>query len=235
MHVFRGYGISDVFAKWWMIQLSGNFMKTILLTVVLITSVLNVVGAAEPVSNSKSVGVLVQRIHAALPRGWSVSYDKKFHGLDISRDRKVLATVYVINGPPMQKPELTKFCISFRVVDFMSPDDYQKLSAENAKTQKSLSALYEELEKKHISHKFDSFSPDTEEDKAAVARYEAMKKSLHSLPDFYFRDFSLDWVIGSPSSFGPSIYIEDDKIRDECTRVEKKVIGLFSTYEKAEP
>lgn len=212
-------------------------MKSILLTVVLVTSVLNVVGAAEPVSRAKSIAVLVQRIGTALPKGWAVSYDKKDSLLEISRDKKVLATSYVINGNASEhkKPERTKFCFSFRVVDFMLPADYQKLSAENAKTQKSLSALYEELVKKHISHKFDSFLPDTEEDKAAVARYEALKKSLHSLPDFYFRDFSLDWVIGSPSSLGPSIVISDETIRDECTRVQEKVVGLLSTYEKAEP
>lgn len=220
-----------------MIVRFGNIMKAFCLTIVLFTSFLNIVGAAEPISGSKSVSVLVERVRTAIPQGWTVTYDMKDSWLEISRDKKALASVYVINGPghQEQKPERIKVTLAFRVVDFITPENYSKISAKNMIIEKSLSVQYKELEKKQISHKFDSFSPTTEEDKVAVARYEALKNTLHSLPDFYFRDISLTWEIGSPSSYGPAIDITDVKIRDEYTQVQKKVLGLLSTYEKVEP
>jgi hypothetical protein len=62
--------------------------------------------------------------------------------------------------------------------------------AETARIQKASRALYGELERKGLSHKFDSFFGETDEDEAAVARYDALKKSRHKLPDFFFGDIA---------------------------------------------
>jgi hypothetical protein len=40
-------------------------------------------------------------------------------------------------------------------------------------------------------------------------------------------------VIGSPDMPMAEIYVTDDRIRDECTRVQKMVVTLLSSYEKA--
>jgi len=73
--------------------------------------------------------------------------------------------------------------------------------------------------------------PRTNEENAAVARYEVLKKSLHTLPDFYFDEISLKWEVNSPDN--PIISVTDDRIRDECTRVQEKVVKLLSKYEVA--
>jgi hypothetical protein len=79
----------------------------------------------------------------------------------------------------------------------------------------------------------DSFLRKTDEEKRAVARYEGLKNSLHFLPSYYFRDISLQWGIGSPDMPMPAIYVTDERIRDECTQIQNKVLKLLSSYEKA--
>ena len=82
-----------------------------------------------------------------------------------------------------------------------------------------------------MGQKFDQFRPRTEEDKTDVARYEALKKSVSSLPDFYFGDISLRWEIGSPEK--PWGFIMDKQVRSECTEVQKTIVNLLKKYEDA--
>ncbi len=56
-----------------------------------------------------------------------------------------------------------------------------------------------------------------------------MKKSWHSLPDFYFDNISLNWELNSP--INPLLSVTDDHIRGECTRVQHKVMKLLSKYD----
>ena len=85
--------------------------------------------------------------------------------------------------------------------------------------------------KRQVTHKFDSFLPRTDSERADVRRYEALKASLHSLPDFYFRDISLKLQPGSTSA--GQIHVADDKVRNECTRVQEKIEKLLSKYDDA--
>jgi len=177
-----------------------------------------------------SANQLLKNIRAELPKGWSATYDREYSWLEVSRDESVSSLSGLPNSPLNEKPERRIFAFAFRVVPVVSPGEYHRWSTENAKVQKELTALYEGLVKRRVSQKFDSFIPGTDTERTDVARYNALKASLHILPDFYFRDISLRWGLGSP---GDAINISDDKIRDECSRVQERVLKLLSKYRDA--
>jgi hypothetical protein len=182
---------------------------------------------------SKSVELLLGRMQGELPKGWRASYERECSVLEISRDEAVLATYVFVNAPPDQKPEKSKFAFALRVLPAVSPHEHRRLSAENARIQKELGALYEELVKKGISQKFDSFFGRTVEEETAVARYNALKKSQHRLPEFHHGEISLQWLYGwlDDKGWGPDVYIEDERVREECTEIQKKILALLSKYE----
>jgi len=187
---------------------------------------------------AKTVALLLHRIEAALPKGWRISYEKGSSLLTIDRDEAVVASHESINAPigGWEKPGLMKLHFSLRVIPFVSPDEYRRLSAENNEIQAELSVLYEQLVSRGLPHKFDGFLGRTDEEKAAVARYNALKISQHSLPDYYFEDISFviwDWL--DDESRGAWIYIEDKAILEECERVQKKVLELLTQYKGAAP
>lgn len=201
-------------------------MRTIILAFTFLALSL-LASADEPTVNR-----LLRGVRAELPKGWTASYDKEHSWLEVYRDEAVSSRSALPNGPPDERTQRRKFAFAFRVMAAVPPKEHRRLSAENAKIQKEAAALYKDLIRKRVSRKFDSFSPSTDEDKAAVARYEALKKSLHTLPDFYFADISLVWGFNSPDN--PVISVADDRIRDECTKVQEKVARLLSKYEAAE-
>ncbi len=206
-------------------RLCTRFVRTIILAFTFLGLSL-IASADEPTVNR-----LLRGVRAELPKGWTASYDKEHAWLEVYRDEAVSSISALPNGPPDEKPERRKFAFALRVMAVVPPNEHRRLSAENAKIQKEATALYENLIRKRVSHKFDSFSPGTDEDRTAVARYEALKKSLHTLPDFYFDDISLVWGSNSPDN--PVISVTDDRIRDECTKVQEKVVRLLSKYEVA--
>lgn len=185
---------------------------------------LSLVASADEPTVNQLLGI----VRAELPKGWTVSYDKEHAWLEVSRDEAVLSIPTLPNGSGAEKPQRRTFIFAFRVVAAVHPTEYRRLSAENAQIQKNATALYEELISKRVSHKFDSFSPSTNEEKVAVAQYQALKKSLRRLPDFYCDAISLEWSLNSPDY--PIISITDDRIRDECTRVQEKVMKLLFKY-----
>jgi hypothetical protein len=202
-------------------------MKTLFFTILVVISL----APAQGKDLEPTVNLLLRGIRAELPKGWTASYDKRYTWLEISREEAVLSTSALPNGPPDEKSEPRTFAFAFRVMTAIPPNEHRQLSAQNRQIQKEASALYEDLKKRGLQRKFDSFGWKTVEDKRAVARYEALKKSLHSLPEFHFRDISLEWGVNSPDN--PIISVTDDRIRDECTRVQEKVIKLLSKYDVA--
>ena len=175
----------------------------------------------------QGINELIQKIRTEVPKGWDVSYEKETSCLNVYRIEDVPAISTSPNLPPEpQTPEQTQFYFSFRTVAFVPLDEHRRRSIKNVKFQKELNALYTTLERKGVSHKFDSFSPSTNEEKADVTRYEALKESLYDLPEFYFRDFSL------LSAFKAQTFIVDDRIRDECKQVEERVTKLLSRYDE---
>ena len=179
----------------------------------------------------ETVNQLLRSVRAELPKGWSASYEKKNSELMISRDKAVSLMFRPINGPPDEKPERRKFFFAFSVLPALTPSEHRRLSLENAEIKKEAAELYKNLKERGLQWKLDSFLGKTEEDKEAVARYEALKKSRHSLPDYYFRDISLRQDVGlGLSKFSEMFYITDERVHGECTRVQEKVVKLLSTY-----
>ena len=133
-----------------------------------------------------------------------------------------------MSGPPIYEPKRGHFAFALRVVAAVSPLEYQRLAAENRRIQKEANALLEALRNAHVSYqsKADKFSPRTDEEKKMVAQRQALKESLQRLPSFYYRDVSLEL------EFYPSIWVIDDRIREECSQVMNKVLGLLSKYEE---
>lgn len=202
-------------------------MKTLLLTFVALVLILSARGGQQ----EQTADVLLKNIRAALPEGWTTSFDQEHSWLAISRDKAVLSSSALPNSPPFEKPEPSTFRFAFRVAAAISPAEFRRLSAENTKIRTEAIALYDDLLKRRVPHKFDSFAPRTDLEKADVALHEALKKSLHSLPDFYFRDISLRWQLGAPDA--PAIIIADDKIREEYKRVQEKVVNQLAKYENS--
>ena len=200
-------------------------MKTLLLTFL----TLALISSARGGQQERTANELLKNVRAELPKGWSATYDKEYSWLEVSRDEAVSSMSGLPNSPLYEKPERRIFRFAFRVMPAVSPDEYHRWSTENAKIQKQATALYEDLVKRRVSQKFDSFMPRTDSERTDVARYEALKASLHILPDFYFHDISLRWQLGSPGAH--AIIITEDKIRDECTRVQKRVMKLLSKYD----
>lgn len=200
-------------------------MKTFFLTILAIISISFAHGEdLEPMVN-----LLLREVRGELTKGWTASYDKKYAWLAISREEAVSSFSTLPNGPPDEKPEMTKFVFPFRIMAAIPPNEHRRLMAENAQIQREANTLYEDLKRRGLQQKFDSFGWKTDDDKRDVARYEALKKSWHSLPEFYFRDISLRWEHGSPEF--PAIDIIDERIREECRRVQKKVLKLLTAYE----
>jgi hypothetical protein len=200
-------------------------MKTLILAILLVVSSISAHG--EP--PEQTINHLLRGIRAELPKGWTASYDKEHALLGVSREEAVLATWVNPNMSGDEKPERRNFTFTLRVVAAVHPTEHSRLSVENAHIQKKADALHDDLVSKKVSCKFDSFLPTTNEEKAAVAQYETLKKSLHRLPDFYFDDISLEWGFNPPYGFG--FIVADDHIHEECKGVQEKVGKLLSKYE----
>lgn len=181
-----------------------------------------VASAEEPTINR-----LMSKVTEQLPEGWTASYDKEHAWLEVRRKEAASTTSALPNQSPCEKPKQESFAFAFRVLaTALSREEHRRLSDENAKIRKEASSLYEELVRRRVPHKFDSFQPIADNDKTAVTRYEALKRSLHSLPDFYFDDIGLVWGFNSPDA--PIIHVTDDRVLDECTRVQEKIVRLLS-------
>ena len=125
---------------------------------------------------------------------------------------------------------------SLRVQPLIAPAQYARLKAENRAIGQQLEQMQQQMES--ISHKFDSYSPRTKEEKKQVEDYNRVKAKYHPLPTFYFRDLSLSWVYYNNAPFGapPGSIQEKDwgelptwlRQREEVARA---VLKLLTRYE----
>jgi hypothetical protein len=172
----------------------------------------------------------MERIRAVIPKGWTISYEAEYTCLNVKRDQPALLRPGVPNSPGEEKPKMGEISFAFRVRRGMSLGEYERLAAENARIQEEAYAIYKVLDqRKDISRKFDSFSPEKEEDKKLVARYEALKQSLHELPDFSGENLSLDWLINGPD-FSVTSYPAEDQVFEEFDAARKSVMKVLTPY-----
>ncbi|BCM91314.1 hypothetical protein IAD21_03184 [Abditibacteriota bacterium] len=189
---------------------------------------------------------LPEQDRANIPAGteiwsWNVSYQPQYDTIEVRRDPAVLMTPSIgINGPAIVKRTqvLSHPTFAFRIEPFISPKEYARLKSENATINQRLTQMAGQM--RDIRHKFDSYLPKTEVEKQKVDAYNKLKRSLHDLPDFYFRDITLSWLaIGDdflfhqPGETPLSLKQTDEKKgwRYERVQAVKAVLALLSRYE----
>lgn len=177
-----------------------------------------------------TVAKLQAAIRNILPEGWSVSYEKETHWLEIKRREPLLVLSALPNSSPDQTPQRGEFLFAFRVRKLLPMSEYQQQHSINRRLAARLGMLYDKLVKRRVSQKFDSFAPVTEEDKALVEEYEKVKAAApYDLPDFFYDDISLDWAYNDPKN--PVCIPADNALEKECREVLGEVTKLLSTYE----
>ena len=201
-------------------------MKIIFLTLCLATFLVPVYGEVpEP-----TVRRLLTRIRTELPKGWEATYDKDDAWLQVKREKPLFVFSAQPNSSPFEAAKSRQFTFAFRIVPHVSLQEYRRLSDENARIGLEIDTVHAELVRRKIGRKFDDFLPRTPEDKILVARYELLRKSRHSLPDFYFGDVSLKWGFNGPDS--PIFSVRDERQSNECNLVQNRVVSLLTNYEK---
>ncbi len=200
--------------------------RTQILILCLLPLALSVFCSASP--ESESVDQLQKKIQEQLPDAWSVNYKKKTSWLEVCRNEKVLTRSMRPNTDPFAPATLTEYAFAFRIKEKTSGEDYHIASRKNQQILDQSRKLYDQLIARGVSHKFDSFIPDTDSDRALVARYEELMQSRVDLPQFYFQKISLSWAYNDPSN--NYISVSDKQIRSECDKVQNDVIKLLTRY-----
>ena len=176
---------------------------------------------------------------------WSVWYQPQYNLVDVQCNQLVLMEpefAFNLSINEKREPALKKPSFSFRVQPFISPEQYNRLAADNVIIDEQLMRMQGQMMK--ISRKFDSYSPRNAEEKKKVDQYNRLKTSRHDLPDFYFRDISVSWVWfpGRPSesrhagkipNFVTATENQEGWQREQADAA-KAVLQLLSRYEPQE-
>lgn len=168
--------------------------------------------------------LLVKNIKGVLPKGWEVSWDPQYRWIEVTRLEETMFSGGA-NYNPNPAPFKGRYKIGLPVKDFMTAEEYERLSAENHAIRGALEKL--ELQMQAIPRSVSGFTPVNPDQQARVEAYETVKKQLHPLPDYYFKDISVDWL--SPELQRLALPV-NDQIRAECGVVAKQVQGLLSAY-----
>ena len=166
------------------------------------------------------------RVEKAVGRdGWAV--EAQGNDIVVRRQKAVaLARVSInsIDGKPSLEGEGT-IEVVLRFAPKMMMDDYERLSAINAASDKEYDRLHRAV---GLSHKFDDFIATTAEEKDRVKAFrEAVSKlPRHQLPDLYAPDYSI-YFLRHPEN---GIYPVDAEFRAERQAVEDALMRYFGVY-----
>jgi len=178
--------------------------------------------------SERTVNILTHEIRESIPKGWTVSYDKPNSLVRVTRDEPVLIATGGFNTDGRDVPVKDQYEFWLSVSARMPSEEYRRLKIEDAETKKEMSALYDDLRHRGVQGMGDEFNPENASDKVLVKRYDALKASLHDLPEFYFQDLDI-----RTEPWWNSESIVDDKIRDESKRIKEQVLKLLSCYDPA--
>ncbi len=171
----------------------------------------------------------VTRIKAVTWDGWSV----ELQGNEITvRRSKPVAMVRVFpNAAPGAKPtpdgeRAIKFVLRF--APKMSMDEYDRLAAVNAASEKEYDRLHRAV---GLTHKFDDFIATTPEEKKRVDEFRAAVAKLprHTLSDLYTPDHSIYFLHTWDGWSSPA----DEAVAAECREVEDTLMRFFGMYNPA--
>jgi hypothetical protein len=171
----------------------------------------------------------VARVKAVSRDGWSV----ELQGNEITvRRSKPVAMVRVLpNSADDDKPipdgkRTIKFVLRF--APKMSMDEYERLAAVNAASEKEYDRLHRAV---GLPHKFYEFLPTTPEEKKRVEEFRAAVAKLprHTLPDLYTPDHSIYFLHSKDGWSSPA----DEAVVAECEDMEDTLMRFFGMYNPA--
>ncbi len=201
------------------------------------------VAATAQRERDASAAALVRLIVVQLDATWNVQYRPQFDLIEVQSRQQFLIEQPVFPSQPAlfsqpvedgQTLLTTHLEFWLRVKPFISPADYARFQAENAKVEAQLAPMAAQL--KRIEGKPGAFWPRNPEEKQLVEQYRLTKAKLHDLPMFYFQDASLDltFIYGQPVDlFGNADDIGDQaewrrQQREAALRV-TKLLTRYST------
>jgi hypothetical protein len=192
--------------------------------------VIAVMLCAAPVPRDGPTPDTLKAITRAVPKGWTVTATGKT--VTVKRDAEVRVH-NPIGAPPRQPNDPppgfnTKFEIVLTFRARVSAVEFDRMTAENAETEKKLDALRDGLRAAQIRHKFDEWLPSTPEQEKLVTAYRKAQKELpaHRLPDLYDDTNSID----AANSLRFPLLFTTEPERRECTEVEAAVRALFKSH-----
>jgi hypothetical protein len=177
----------------------------------------------------------VERVKKVAPKGWAVSASEE--AITIRRDKKV--GVYNPNGRDValdNKPTPADWTEGYEIVLWFRPaigrEEYDRLAKVNAEIDTKMEKLRNGMRAAKIAHKFDSWLPDTPEQKKLVTEYRAAQLLMptHRLPDLYTESYSIE----VEDSLGHFMVVADPTEAKECAVVMKDLWRQFKAYKPHE-
>jgi hypothetical protein len=179
---------------------------------------------------SKAVGQKwVARVKALARDGWTV--ELRGNDIIVRRSKSVAMERIVpnapLNGKPMPDGERAiQFVLRF--APKMSMDEYERLAAVNAASDKEYHRLHSAV---GLPHKFDDFIATTAAEKKRVEEFRAAVAKLprHDLPDLYTPDHSIYFLHPWDGWSSPA----DKAVASQCRDVEETLLRFFGKYDPA--
>jgi hypothetical protein len=191
-------------------------MKPRLLALAVLFGIGSILTAAAEHPNA-TVKELISELHARCPNNWLVSYNPDLKGIEIKRKKAVLVDNTAPNVSGAEKAERVRPWYFLKIMPFLSPEKFKKLSAEDNAVRDRMDEL--------VKRDPDSRHPNFGYEGPNTPEYKKLKSQLHDLPNFSYRDVSLGWiafdVYCSPVEAGD---------RKECEDVLKKIEAVLTKY-----
>ncbi len=168
--------------------------------------------------------------------GKAVAHDNwavEVQGNEITVRRKAAVAMARVlpNAAPNARPtpdgeRTIRFALRF--APKMSADEYDRLAAVNAASEKEYDWLHRAV---GLPHKFDDFVATTPDEKERVRAFRGAVGRLprHDLPDLYAPDHSIHFLHPWDGFSFPS----DDAVAAECRDVEVTLVRYFGVYDPA--
>jgi hypothetical protein len=170
-----------------------------------------------------TANALVQSIQGSLPPGWTASLERETSWIQVARMAPVLSTSTAPNVNPFEPPQPREFWFAFRVMPHLSDAEHRRRHMQNLTLAREASAIHDELVRRRVSRKFDSFLPQTDEERQLATNYERLKSAAHVLPTHHYRDIGLEL-------YEPTVSANNERESRECRAVYEKTLRLLKKY-----
>jgi len=184
---------------------------------------------------------LVRAIRAQLPPGWEAFGELwpigqliRIVRLQPTRIAQPMSPSMGFGDDDAAKPNpFQRFELTLYTEPFIAPTDYPQLKIDNDAVYQKLHQLGEQMQ--DIPTMKGQYSPETPEHKKQFEEYERVRETLRHVPEFYFRDVSLNFDSWNwHNNKHNYLLVHDKAIRAECKEVTQRVINLLSSYEPQE-